>query len=145
MTVALVNAILPTVARRGGLAPIGLSALAAAPFVANLLGAFAGRYGARNTAQLGLIRGIGAASLLLLFLVPPAPIVIVVAVVFWLSLSFGSPFQLRLWGAMYPARLRGGWSVSSGWAARPRLPLRRSAVDSSRMRSAAIRPSRSPG
>ena len=31
VTMALVNAILPTVARRGGLAPIGLSALAAAP------------------------------------------------------------------------------------------------------------------
>ena len=39
VTMALINAILPTVARRGGLAPIGLSALAAAPFVANLLGA----------------------------------------------------------------------------------------------------------
>ena len=50
---ALVSAILPTVARRGGLDPIGLSALAAAPFVANLLGAFAGRFGPRNTAQLG--------------------------------------------------------------------------------------------
>ena len=26
-----------------------------------------------------------------------------VAVVFWISLSFGGPFHLRLWGAMYPA------------------------------------------
>jgi MFS family permease len=32
---------------------------------------------------------------------------IVVALVFWLSQSLGSPFHLRLWGAMYPARLRG--------------------------------------
>ena len=107
VTMALVNAILPTVARRGGLAPLGLSALAAAPFVANLLGAFAGRFGPRNTAQLTLTRGIGAASLLVLFLVPPAPVLIGVSVVFWLSLSFGGPFHLRLWGAMYPARLRG--------------------------------------
>ena len=45
VTMALISSILPTVARRGGLAPIGLSALAAAPFVANLLGAFAGRFG----------------------------------------------------------------------------------------------------
>jgi len=30
-----------------------------------------------------------------------------VAVVFWLSLSFGNPLHLRLWGAMYPARQRG--------------------------------------
>ncbi|HXU84496.1 MAG TPA: MFS transporter [Verrucomicrobiae bacterium] len=107
VTMALVNAILPTVARRGGLAPLGLSALAAAPFVANLLGAFAGRLGPRNTAQLTLTRGIGAASLLILFTVPPAPVMVAVAVVFWLSLSFGGPFHLRLWGAMYPARLRG--------------------------------------
>src|SRR6476661_978527 len=107
VTMALVNAILPTVARRGGLEPLGLSALAAAPFVANLLGAFAGRFGPRNTAQLGLVRGLGAAALLVLFLVPPAPVVVAVAVVFWLSLSFGGPFHLRLWGAMYPARLRG--------------------------------------
>jgi MFS family permease len=107
VTMALVNAILPTVARRGGLVPIGLSALAAAPFVANLLGAFAGRYGARTTSQLALIRSAGAASLLVLFLVPPPPVVVAVAVIFWLSISFGGPFQLRLWGAMYPARLRG--------------------------------------
>ncbi len=107
VTIALVGAILPTVARRGGLEPIGLAALAAAPFVANFLGAFAGRLGPRNTAQLSLIRGLGAASLLILFIVPPAPVVVSVAIVFWLSLSFGGPFHLRLWGAMYPARLRG--------------------------------------
>jgi len=107
VTMALINAILPTVARRGGLAPIELSALAAAPFIANLLGAFAGRFGPRNTAQLTLLRGAGSASLLLLFLVPSAPVMVAVAIVFWLSLSFGGPFHLRLWGAMYPARLRG--------------------------------------
>ena len=107
VTMALVNAILPTVARRGGLAPVGLAALAAAPFVANLLGAFAGRFGARTTAQLALVRGTGAAALLILFLTPPPPVVVAVAVVFWLSISFGGPFQLRLWGGMYPARLRG--------------------------------------
>ena len=107
VTMALISSILPTVARRGGLAPIGLSALAAAPFIANLLGAFAGRLGPRNTAQLTLVRGLGSAALLVLFLVPPAPVVVAVAVVFWLSISFGGPFHLRLWGAMYPARLRG--------------------------------------
>jgi MFS transporter, DHA1 family, staphyloferrin B biosynthesis exporter len=107
VTMALINAILPTVARRGGLTPIGLSALAAAPFVANLLGAFAGRFGPRSTTQLALLRGAGSASLLLLFLVPTAPVMVAVAIVFWLSLSFGGPFHLRLWGSMYPARLRG--------------------------------------
>jgi MFS family permease len=107
VTVALVNAILPTVARRGGLEPLGLSALAAAPFVANLLGVFAGRFGPRNPRQLAATRAIGGASLLVLLLVPPAYVLVAVSIVFWLSMSFGSPFHLRLWGAMYPARLRG--------------------------------------
>ena len=107
VTMALVNAILPTVARRGGLAPLGLSALAAAPYVANLLGAFAGRFGPRSTTQLTLTRGLGSAALLALFFVTTPAVMVAVAVVFWLSLSFGGPFHLRLWGAMYPARLRG--------------------------------------
>ena len=107
VSMALVTALLPTIARRGGLEPLGLSALAAAPFVANLLSAFAGRIGPRSSAQLALIRGIGAASLLLVFVVPAAPVMIAVGFVFWMSLSFGGPFHLRLWGAMYPARLVG--------------------------------------
>ena len=107
VTMALVGAILPTVARRGGLGPLGLSALAAAPFVANLLGVFAGRLGPRSTIQLTLTRGLGAMALLILFLVPPPSVLVGVAIVFWLSLSFGGPFPLRLWGVMYPARLRG--------------------------------------
>ena len=37
VTMALVASLLPTIARRGGLEPIGLAALAAAPFIANLL------------------------------------------------------------------------------------------------------------
>jgi MFS family permease len=107
VTMALVGAILPTVARRDGLDPIGLSALAAAPYVANLLGAFAGRFGPRNQVQLSVVRGVGSASLLVLFLVPSAPVVVAVAIAFWLSLSFGNPFHFRLWGTMYPARIRG--------------------------------------
>ena len=107
VTMALVNALLPTIARRGGLEPLGLSALAAAPFVANLLGAFAGQFGPRSTRQLSLIRGLGAASLVVLFIVPTPAAMILVAVLFWGSISFGGPFHLRLWGAMYPSRLRG--------------------------------------
>ena len=107
VSLALVVSLLPTIARRGGLEPIGLAALAAAPFVANLLGAFAGRFGPRSTRQLALLRAIGASSLLVLFVLPTPPIMIVAGLVFWISLSMSSPFQLRLWGAMYPARLRG--------------------------------------
>ena len=107
VTGALITALLPTIARRGGLEPLGLSALAAAPFVANLLGAFAGRFGPRSAPQLALLRGVGAASLLLLLVLPTPPVMIAVALVFWISLSFGGPFHLRLWGSLYPARLVG--------------------------------------
>ncbi len=107
VSMALVTTLLPTIARRGGLEPLGLAALAAAPFIANLLGVFAGRFGPRSPGQLALIRGAGAASLVALFILPTPPIMVLVSVVFWVSLSFGGPFHLRLWGAMYPARLRG--------------------------------------
>jgi MFS transporter, DHA1 family, staphyloferrin B biosynthesis exporter len=107
VSMALVTTLLPTIARRGGLEPLGLAALAAAPFIANLLGVFAGRFGPRSPGQLALIRGAGAASLVALFILPTPPVMVLVSVVFWVSLSFGGPFHLRLWGAMYPARLRG--------------------------------------
>ena len=107
VTMALINALLPTIARRGGLEPLGLSALAAAPFVANFLGAFAGRFGPRSARELALVRGGGAASLVLLFVMPIPAVMILVALLFWLSVSFGGPFHLRLWGAMYPSNLRG--------------------------------------
>jgi MFS family permease len=107
VTMALISTLLPTIARRGGLEPIGLAALAASPYVANLLGAFAGRVGPRSPKQLAFIRGAGAASLLVLAVVASAPILIVVSFVYWLSLSITGPFQLRQWGSMYPARARG--------------------------------------
>jgi MFS transporter, DHA1 family, staphyloferrin B biosynthesis exporter len=107
VTAALITTLLPTVARRIGVEPLGLAALAAAPFVANLLGVFAGRLGPRSSLQLAIVRGLGAASLLALFVVPSAPVMILASVAFWLSLSFGGPFHLRLWGSMYPARMRG--------------------------------------
>ena len=107
VSLALVVSLLPTIARRGGLDPIGLAALAAAPFIANLLGAFAGRVGPRSARQLAAIRVVGAASLLPLFVLPTPPVMVAAGIVFWVSLSLSSPFQLRLWGAMYPARLRG--------------------------------------
>ena len=107
ISLALVVSLLPTIARRGGLDPIGLAALAAAPFIANLLGAFAGRVGPRSARQMAAIRVVGAASLLPLFVLPTPPVMVAAGIVFWVSLSLSSPFQLRLWGAMYPARLRG--------------------------------------
>ena len=107
VTLAVVTSLLPTIARRGGLEPLGLAALGAAPFIANLLGAFAGRFGPRTPRQLSVLRGLGAASLVTILVFPFAPVMIGVAIVFWMSLSFGGPFHLRLWGVMYPGRVRG--------------------------------------
>ena len=107
VTVALVTTLLPTIARRGGLEPIGLAALAAAPFIANLLGAFAGQVGPRSRRQLALIRAAGAGSLLVLAVFANAPVMIAVSIVFWLSLSLSGPYYLRLWGTMYPPRILG--------------------------------------
>jgi sugar phosphate permease len=104
---ALVSSLLPTIARRGGLEPVGLAVLAATPFLTNLLSVFSGRVGPRSTRQFALLRMVGAASLAVLLVVSHAVVIIAVALVFWISVSFSSPFQLRLWGASYPARMRG--------------------------------------
>jgi MFS family permease len=106
-TMALISSLLPTIARRGGLEPLGLSALAAAPFVANFLGAFAGRVGPRSPREVAALRAIGAGALVLLVLAPHPIVMVLVAILFWLSVSFTGPFQLRLWGSIYPSRLRG--------------------------------------
>jgi len=111
VTAALVTTLLPTIARRGGLEPIGLAALAAAPFIANLLGAFAGQIGPRSRNQLALIRASGAASLLLLAAFASAPVMIVVSIVFWLSLSLSGPSTCACGGRC----TRHGSSVGS-WA-----------------------------
>ena len=104
---ALVSSLLPTIARRGGLEPLGLAVLAATPFLTNLLSVFSGRIGPQTPRQFALLRGAGAGSLLVLLVVSPALVIIVVALAFWISVSFSSPFQLRLWGATYPPRMRG--------------------------------------
>lgn len=104
---ALVSSLLPTIARRGGLEPLGLAVLAATPFLTNLLSIFSGRIGPQTTRQFALLRTAGAGSLLVLLVISPAVVIIAVALLFWISVSFGSPFQLRLWGATYPARMRG--------------------------------------
>ena len=104
---ALVSSLLPTIARRGGLEPLGLAALSAAPFLTNLLSVFAGRLGPQSTRQFAALRAVGAGSLAGLLFLPGAPVIVAVAFVFWISVSFSSPFQLRLWGATYPGRMRG--------------------------------------
>ena len=107
ISAAMVGTFLPTIARRGGLEPLGLAALSAAPFLANLLSAFAGHVGPRSTRQLTLLRGVGAGSLLALPWLPIPAVIIIVSMVFWISLAHGAPFQIRLWGVLYAARMRG--------------------------------------
>jgi len=107
VTLALVGSILPSVARTTGLDPIGLAALAATPFLANLLSGFAGRIGPQSQHQTGLVRAAGAGVLVVLLVTASPPVLVVAALGYWLSLSISAPFQLRLWGAMYPSRLRG--------------------------------------
>lgn len=107
VTLAFVAALLPTIARRGGVDPLGIAAITATPFIANLMSAFAGRWGPRTPTQLALTRGVGAAILLGLLLVPSPPVIVAIVFVFWISLSLSSPFQLRLWGALYPGGLVG--------------------------------------
>jgi hypothetical protein len=106
-TGALVSVLLPTIARRGGVDPLGLAALTALPFLSNLLSAYAGRVGPRTPVQLAALRVIGSAALLILIASPLPPAMLVVVFVYMVSLSFSNPFQMRLWGALYPPRLVG--------------------------------------
>ncbi|MFN8620346.1 MAG: MFS transporter [Chloroflexota bacterium] len=107
ITTAVMGTLLPSVARREGLDPLGLAVLAASPFLANLLGAFAGRVGPRNPVQFGLMRAAGALCLVIMFFLPVPQLLAFVALGYWLASAFGVPMQHRLWGAMYPNRERG--------------------------------------
>jgi len=107
VTLAMVISLLPSIAREAGMAPIVLALLAAVPFIANLLSAFGSRLSPRSTLQLGLMRVLGAALILLVAFVPTAPVVVLVVFAFWLSLALGGPFHVRLWGQIYPAHARG--------------------------------------
>jgi MFS family permease len=106
-SIAVVASLLPAVARRGGLDPMGLAALAALPFLASLLSVLAGRFGPRTPSHLAVLRALGSAGLLLV-LVAPGPLTIALAAFgFWAAMSLGGPTQQRLWTSMYPSRDRG--------------------------------------
>ncbi|HET7027609.1 MAG TPA: MFS transporter [Candidatus Limnocylindrales bacterium] len=106
VTSAIVNALLPTIARQTGMAPIGIAVLAAAPYVGNLLGAFAGRIGPQTRPHLALTRALGAGFLLSLAFAPDPLLIVIVVLFFWLSLSLSNPFHFGLWSSMYEARQR---------------------------------------
>jgi MFS family permease len=104
---AMVLTLLPTAARREAVAPLGLAALASAPFLTNLVSAFTGRVGVRSTTGLAMFRIAGIGASVLLLVLPVAVAMIPVALLFWLSLSLAGPFHVRLWGQIYPARFLG--------------------------------------
>lgn len=104
---SLVAALLSTIGRRAGMDPMGLAVLGAAPFLANALGMLAGRWGPTSPCQLAALRATGAALIVALVVAPVPLVMILAASGYWLSMSFGAPFQARMWGAIYPSRLRG--------------------------------------
>src|SRR4051794_39127560 len=89
------------------MAPIGLALMAAAPFLGNLLSAFAGRFGPQRVHGYGVLRVAGALLLVAVGLAPNALLIVAGICAFQLCLSFASPFQARIWGAMYPGEVRG--------------------------------------
>ena len=107
LTTAVAGGLVPTIARQGGLAPIGLAVMAAAPYLGNLLSAFAGRFGPQRVRGYGVLRITGALLLVAVALAPNALLIVAGICVFQLCLSFGLPFQTRMWGAMYPGAIRG--------------------------------------
>lgn len=107
ITVAVVASLLPGITRYAGLDPVGIAFLAAAPFVANLLGLFAGQFGPRTQRGLAAFRAGGALLLVVMFLLPMPMVLAALATGYWIALAFSNPVQQRLWGAMYPASQRG--------------------------------------
>ncbi len=106
-TLAVVGGLLPSIARQAGLIPLGIALLAAAPYLGNLLSAFSGRVGPQAVRGFAGLRLTGALLLVALALAPNPWLIVAVAGLFWLAWAFGVPFQTRLWGAMYPADVRG--------------------------------------
>jgi MFS family permease len=102
----VITSLLPGIAREAGIDALGLGLLAAAPFVANVLGLFAGRVGPRSPAQVAILRSLGSAALVASPLVP-LHLAIGAVLLWWIGYAFGCPLQLRLWGVIYAARDRG--------------------------------------
>lgn len=107
ITLAVVSGLLPSIAREAGLVPLGIALLAAAPYLGNLLSALSGRIGPQGTRGFAGLRVTGALLLVAVALAPNPALIVVVVGFFWLAWAFGVPYQSRLWGAMYPADVRG--------------------------------------
>jgi MFS family permease len=107
VTLAVVGGLLPSIARQAGLVPLGIALLASAPYLGNLLSALSGRIGPQGTRGFAGLRVTGALLLVAVALAPNPALIVLVVGLFWLAWAFGVPYQSRLWGAMYPADIRG--------------------------------------
>ncbi|MFO1541561.1 MAG: MFS transporter [Chloroflexota bacterium] len=107
ITMALVSGLLPGAARKAGIDPVGLAVIAAAPFLANRLGVYAGRTGPWSTRGFALLRAGGALLLVLLVVLPVPGSIAGIVLGYWLTIAFGIPIQHRIWGAIYPVATRG--------------------------------------
>jgi MFS family permease len=107
ITSALLGSMLPAIARRDGIEPIGIALLAAIPYGASLLSVMAGRVGPRVPAQLAMLRAAGAAALAFVLVGPGVHWVVAAASIYWVAHFFGMPVQQRLWGVIYPEARRG--------------------------------------
>jgi MFS family permease len=107
ITSALLGSMLPAIARREGIDPIGIAILAAIPHGAALLSIMAGRFGPRVPSQLAVLRVLGAAGLAFVLVGPGVLWVAVAASVYWVAHMFGMPVQQRMWGVVYPTARRG--------------------------------------
>jgi MFS family permease len=106
LTTAVGLGLMPTIARKAGLDPIGLAVMASAPFVGNLLSAFAGRIGPQGVRGFAGLRVLSALLLVAVAFAPSAGLIVLAVGAFQLCLSFSAPFQTRLWGAVYPTSVR---------------------------------------
>jgi MFS family permease len=105
LALGVVLGLFPGVARELGVDAAGLALLTATPFVTNVVAIAAGRLPLHTPAQVAVVRALGACALAGLLFLPPIGVVLVAAV-FWLSLSACVPMQLRMWGLIYPPRDR---------------------------------------
>lgn len=107
LSMTLVGVLVPVVTRRAGLDAIGLAVMATAPFLANVLALFAGRIGVRSPATLVAVRTVGGIALVLMVLAPGNGAIIALVIAFWLSVALAVPYQVRLWGQIYPPAAQG--------------------------------------
>jgi MFS family permease len=105
LALGVVLGLFPGVARESGVDAAGLALLTATPFVTNVVAIAAGRLPLHTPRQVAAVRAVGCCAFVGLPFLPPIGVVLVAAL-FWLTVSSSVPMQLRMWGLIYPPRDR---------------------------------------